>query len=124
MILSPHLRSASPWLDEFARIFDRAFQIQRSAPTKLRIVEGEDAWTLELDFPGRKRDAFELEVVDRKLRLTVREAEGEESDNRFQLPLGPTIDVAGITSSLEDGILRIRLPRRSKADESTRIEIS
>lgn len=122
MILSPHLRSASPWLDEFARIFDRAFQIQRSAPTNLRIVEDEGAWTLELDFPGRKREAFDLEVVDRKLKLTVRE--GDDSENRFQLPLGPTVDVGGITSSLEDGILRIRLPRRSKADESTRIEIA
>ncbi len=122
MILSPHLRSASPWLDDFARIFDRAFQIQRSAPSNLRIVDAEDAWTLELDFPGRKREAFDLEVVDRKLRLTVRE--GDDSENRFQLPLGPTVDVTGITSSLEDGILRIRLPRRSKADESTRIKIS
>ncbi|MEP4076480.1 Hsp20/alpha crystallin family protein [Haloferula sp.] len=122
MILPQHLRNSSPWLSDFGRLFDTAFQRVSQGPRGLRVHEHEDNWTLEADFPGKPKEALELEVRDGALHLGIK-SEGEVADS-YRLPLGKHIDPTGITASLELGVLTVALPKAKAANESHRIEIN
>ena len=122
MILAQHLRNSSPWLSDFGRLFDTAFQRASQGPRGLRVHEHEDSWTLEADFPGKTKEALELEVREGALHLGIKSE--DEVSNSYRLPLGKHIDPTGISASLERGVLTVTLPKAKVADDSHRIEIN
>jgi HSP20 family protein len=122
MILAQHLRNSGPWLSDFGRLFDNAFQRASQGPRGLRIHEHDENWTLEADFPGTTKEALDLEVRDGALHLGVK-SEGEIT-NSYRLPLGKQIDPSGISAQLELGVLTVILPKAKVADETHRIEIN
>ncbi|MEM9235462.1 MAG: Hsp20/alpha crystallin family protein [Verrucomicrobiota bacterium] len=121
MILANHLRNTGPWLSDFGRLFDSAFERFASSPRGLRVHDHDDRWTLEFDFPGTPKEALEIEVRDANLHLGVKS--GEEVTNSYRLPLGKHIDPSGIQARLELGVLTVTLPKASADNESQRIEI-
>jgi len=122
MILAQHLRNSSPWLSDFGRLFDTAFQRVSQGPRGLRVNEHADNWTLEADFPGTPKEALELEVREGALHLGIK-SEGEVT-NSYRLPLGKHIDPSGIHANLELGVLKVTLPKAKADSETHRIEIN
>lgn len=122
MILAQNLRNSTPWLSDFGRLFDTAFQRVSQGPRGLRIHEQDKQWTLEADFPGTAKEALELEVRDGALHLGIKSDDG--ASNAYRLPLGKHVDPSGISAQLELGVLTVTLPKAKADTETHRIEIN
>ena len=122
MILAQHLRNSSPWLSDFGRLFDAAFQRASQGPIDLRVNEHDTCWTLEADFPGQSRETLQLDVHDGALRLQIKP--NSEVTNTYRLPLGKHIESTAISANLDLGVLTVTLPKATEANETQRIEIN
>lgn len=122
MILANHLRNTSPWLSDFGRLFDSAFERFSTAPRAPRVHNHESHWTLEFDFPGTPKEALEVEVREGALYLGVKS--DDENTSSYRLPLGKQIDPTGIQAKLDLGVLTVTLPKAAAEKESHRIEIN
>lgn len=90
--------------------------------------------TMWLDVPGVTRDKLEIEVHDNNLRiqgdatvptpekLELRYAEIRESRFVRNFTLGSDLDTANIEANLQDGVLKLTIPRREEA-RPRRIEV-
>lgn len=95
----------------------------------------EDAYGLEVFVPGVARDAVEIETDQGTLVITARRRwkapegwtevfrETPEADYRLNLDLNEVVDVDKITAVLEDGVLRVTLPK-AEALKPRKIAIS
>lgn len=92
---------------------------------QLDVTEEEDRFILEMDLPGVRREDVHLEVRGHTLfisgsRKIVRRIVGARYTHservsgtfRRSVPLPKQIDEAGITASMEEGILRVELPKK------------
>jgi HSP20 family protein len=90
------------------------------------IEETEDSWILEAELPGAKSDDIDIEAHDNEIQITGEIVEKERAgivrrrtrrvgrfEYRVTLP-GP-IDPDGINASLDDGILRVTVPKPEQA---------
>jgi len=115
------------WASEFDRLFDRgrlapAFQ-QASRET---LHESDNAWILRLDLPGYTKENVKLSVTDRTLQLVAETPADQPFGGKFerQWRLGNDLDAAGITASLENGVLELTIPKRPKEEpKQVNIEI-
>ena len=88
------------------------------------VYEDEGAYTLALDLPGIRREALDVSLDEG--RLTIRgeraQAEGvgvrrsERPQGRFVRTFGlpDAVDRQGITADYKDGVLLLRLPKRTE----------
>lgn len=92
---------------------------------QLDVTEEDDRIILEVDLPGVRREDIKIEVSGHNLIITgsrkiVRRTVGQRFSHcervsgsfRRVIPLPRRIDEAGIGASLEEGILRVELPKR------------
>jgi HSP20 family protein len=97
------------------------------------IEETEDAWILEAEVPGVKRDDINVEVRDSEVLVTgeIKEKERTGLLRRRTRPVGRfeyRVELPGdvkpdeIDASLDDGVLTLRIPKAEKA-RPRRIEI-
>lgn len=130
--------------DEVNRLFTTAFPAGdgREDMTggawypKVDIFENGDNLVLEVELPGMKRDDFELSFENNVLSLKGERKfeKKDEGDNyhrveraygsftrSFTLP--PTVTADGAKADFENGVLRIRLPRREET-KARKIEIT
>lgn len=97
------------------------------------IEETEDSWILEAELPGAKSDDIDIEAHDNEIQITGEIVEKERAgilrrrtrrvgrfEYRVTLP-GP-IDPDSINASLDDGILRVTVPKPEQA-RPRRVEI-
>jgi HSP20 family protein len=90
------------------------------------IEETEDSWILEAELPGIKSDGIDIEAHDNEIQITGEIVEKERAgilrrrtrrvgrfEYRVTLP-GP-IDPDSIDASLDDGILRVNVPKPEQA---------
>ncbi len=90
------------------------------------IEETEDSWILEAELPGAKSDDIDIDAHDNEIQITGEIAEKERAgilrrrtrrvgrfEYRVTLP-GP-IDPDSIDASLDDGILRVTVPKPEQA---------
>ncbi len=121
------------WMD---RIFDSFFQTPRStepdAPDfwmpRADVLEEKDAYRIEMDLPGVKKDDIRITVQENSLEIKGernlsrdQEAEGRRRSERFYgafervfyLPKGT--DASKIESAYENGVLAIRVPKAEEA---------
>ena len=105
---------------------------------KVNISETPENYTLVAEMPGVKEKDIELEVKEGTLTLKAHQKNGEEasdatyrvrefSERHFErsFKVGRTVDQNNITAKLQDGLLRVTLPKREEAKAKTvKIEIT
>ena len=87
------------------------------------IYETESGYTIAMDLPGIDRNALELDVDDSRLIVKGTRAIAESKQHRSERPRGKflrtfsvpgSVDQAKIGAEYKDGVLHIRLPKRSE----------
>ena len=105
---------------------------------KVNISETPENYTLVAEMPGVKEKDIELEVKEGTLTLKAHQKNEEESNDatyrvrefserHFErsFKVGRTVDQDNITAKLQDGLLRVTLPKREEAKAKTvKIEIT
>jgi len=99
------------------------------------VFETADAVSIMLDVPGIRRDQLEVNIVEDRLiisgeRTAPEKTEGQRRGERrygrfarsFQLPT--EIDREQIAADYKDGVLALRLPKRTTAQLAQRIEVN
>jgi HSP20 family protein len=97
------------------------------------IEEQDDAYVLEAELPGVKRDDVNIEVVGNELAITgeIKERERKGPMRRrtrrsgrfeYRVRLPEQVDAAKIDASLEKGVLTLRVPKSERAQRQ-KIEI-
>jgi len=126
--------------DDFNRLFEQ-FGKSLSWPDQGRfapamdIHETEDAYVVEADVPGLKKDDIHLEVADNVLTIKgERKEQKEEKEKNYHrversfgsfarsvaLPNG--IDGTKVSAKFEDGVLKVTLPKH-EASKPRRVEV-
>src|ERR1043165_6595381 len=95
------------------------------------IYETESGYVVALELPGIDRQALEIDVDDNRLIVRGTRAIGESKQHRSEKPRGKvlrtfsvpgSVDQAKIAAECKDGVLQIRLPKRSE-QKSKKIDI-
>jgi HSP20 family protein len=98
------------------------------------IEEQDDAWVLELEVPGVKREDVNIEMVGNELTVTgeIKETERKGIVRRktrrvgrfeYRVVLPDGVDSENIEANLENGVLRVRVPKAQRA-QRRRIEVT
>jgi HSP20 family protein len=99
----------------------------------VNIEEQDDAYVVEAELPGVKREDVNIEVVGNELSITGEIKEQERKGilrketrrvGRFEyrVTLPEQVDPDGIDAKLKDGVLGVRIPK-SQAAQRRRIEV-
>jgi HSP20 family protein len=86
------------------------------------IFENKDGYVLEAEMPGVNKDGLEITVENNELIITGHRSdapmkaeavyrESRELDYRRVFDLDPAIDTAKITAKVDNGVLRLTLPK-------------
>jgi HSP20 family protein len=97
------------------------------------VEETEDAYLVELELPGVKREDINIEVAGNRLLVTGERKERERvgivrrrtrTVGRFQFEVVLPIEVSGdaVEATLEHGVLTVRVPKTGR-EEPHRVEI-
>ncbi|GAA4764881.1 Hsp20/alpha crystallin family protein [Streptomyces sanyensis] len=134
------LERAFPWREPMAAEFDELFErmgrfLEAAAPSwtgttawspLAELRETDDAYTVECELPGMKREDIDVEVGGRELTITgelgERESEGTlrrttRRTGRFEYRalLPAEVDAEQVTASLADGMLTVTVPKSQPA---------
>ena len=102
---------------------------------KVDIQESESAYTIEAEMPGINRGEIKLSLDDDRLTVSVQRNEEVKNDRdnyihreRRYSSMQRSIflngaDYEGIDAKLENGILSVTVPKKTKPDGSKQIEI-
>lgn len=97
------------------------------------IEETDDAWVVEAELPGVRKDDIDVEVRDNELEITgeIKERERKGILRRrtrrvgrfeFRVTLPGVIDAEKMDARLDDGVLTVRVPKPEQA-RARRIEV-
>ncbi|MHB1314070.1 MAG: Hsp20/alpha crystallin family protein [Christensenellales bacterium] len=134
--------SLSTGFDDFYNMLDDFFAdnwpFRRSLTAdtfKVDVQENENEYIVEAELPGVKKEEVSVAMEDGKLRILVsREEKSEEKgknylhkERRFSSMARHIYLVdansAGIKGKLEEGVLRIAVPKTEKQDRSVKVDI-
>ena len=98
------------------------------------IEESDDAYTVELELPGVKKDDISVEVSGRRLVVSGERKERQRagilrrrtrSVGRFhyEVSLPSALDEEGVDASLSDGVLSLRVPKAA-SERPRRIKVN
>jgi HSP20 family protein len=90
------------------------------------IEETDDAYVLEMDLPGVKKDDIDIEINGRELTVSGEIKEKERAgilrrrtrkvgEFHYSVTLPMEIDAESVGADLDDGVLSIRIPKSQKA---------
>jgi HSP20 family protein len=97
------------------------------------IEETDDAYVVELELPGVKKEDVEIAVAGRRLTISGERKEKERvgvlrrrtrSVGRFhfEVTLPEDVDASGVSAAIDHGVLTVRVPKAA-ADRPRRIEV-
>ena len=95
------------------------------------IYETESGYTIALDLPGIKREALEIDIDDNRLMVKGTRVIDASAARRSERPRGKflrsftipgSIDQGNIGAEYKDGVLKIRLPKRTE-QKAQKIEV-
>jgi HSP20 family protein len=122
--------------NEFDRItqqLSELFQEQWAVPSALRpdgftpmadVEETGDGYLLEIELPGIKKKDIDIEIDGRRLVISGERPERQRTGwlrrqtrswgrFRYEVVLGTDVDEDGVEATLQDGVLRVRVPKTS-----------
>jgi HSP20 family protein len=124
--------------DDISRLFDGwgelpALQDEAFIPLA-DVEETDDAYVVELELPGVKKRDIDISLAGRRLTVTGERKEKERSgilrrrtrsvgQFRFEVLLPGAVDEDGVTASLDEGVLTVRVPKAT-SERPRRIEVS
>jgi HSP20 family protein len=131
--------------NEFDRItqqLSELFQEQWAVPSVLRpdgftpmadVEETDDAYLLEIELPGIKKKDITIEIDGRQLVISGERPEHRRTGwlrrqtrswgrFRYEVVLGADVDEDGVEATLQEGVLRVRVPK-SSAGHRRHIEV-
>lgn len=128
--------------DDFQNMIDDFFSdtwpMRRSlvADTfKIDVQDSEQSYLVEAEIPGVQKEEISLSLDDGKLNISVNKEENKEETNKNYIHRERRIssmsrniflkdaDAEGIKAKLEDGVLKIEVPKRTKPETSKMIMI-
>jgi HSP20 family protein len=95
------------------------------------IYETESGYLIAIDLPGIKRDALEIDIDDNRLIVKGTRPVNDEKARRSERPRGKflrsfslpvSVDQGKIGAEYKDGVLNIRLPKRTE-QKAQKIEV-
>lgn len=95
------------------------------------IYETDSGYLIALDLPGIKRDALEIDIDDNRLLIKGTRVVDESRSRRSERPRGKfvrsftvpvSVDQNKIDADYKDGVLQIRLPKRTE-QKAQKIEV-
>lgn len=105
----------------------------RYSNPRINIVEDDKVFTIEAEMPGVAKDGVTITVKERELTLSGTRANGHRGGYRLHerpnadfhraFTLGDTVDTAGISAVMRDGVLTMTL-RKTEASKSVSIQVS
>lgn len=98
------------------------------------VEETDDAYVVEIDLPGVKRDDIDIQLTDRQLTVSGEIKEKERTgilrrrtrrvgQFQYSVTLPADVDAEKVTAHLDDGVLTVRVPKPEQA-KPRRIQIS
>ena len=98
------------------------------------VEENDDAYVVEIELPGTKRDDISLEVAGRRLTVTGERKERERvgvlrrrtrtvGQFRYEVVLPGEVDEGGVQAALDEGVLTVTVPKAA-SEKSRRIQIT
>lgn len=122
-------------LDDF---FGDAWPARRSLQSdtfKVDVQEEDKEYIVQAELPGVKKEEVNLSLEDGRLRIAVQRDEEKEEKNKNYIHKErryssmerniflKEADSEGISAKLEDGVLKIQIPKSEHIDTSKKIEI-
>jgi len=112
-----------------ASVFGDAGTARWTPPVDVR--ETDDAWLVEVDVPGLKRDDITIEASGTELAISGEYQEKERTRSRtrrvgefeYRTSLPANIDTEKISADLNDGVLTVKIPK-SEVTKPRRIAIT
>lgn len=109
--------------DHFLNSFFSTFEVSQKYDSEYEIYENESSFDIHIELPGLKKEQLSVKVHENHLKVNTNETDIDgksENKNRrarkfsktFKLP--SIVDQTKISSSLEDGILTLNLPKFEK----------
>jgi HSP20 family protein len=100
------------------------------------VSESDDAYTVEVELPGVRKDQLNVELNDRELVINGEIPEPEEEDGgqrrrrsrrtgrfEFRTVLPGEVNPDGVSANLSDGVLSVKIPKAEEA-KPRRIEVT
>jgi HSP20 family protein len=85
------------------------------ASATVDVLEGADAFLVYAEVPGVKKEDVGIEFQQGELRFHAKRTIGEPSEYRRTFAVGQEVDVERISAHLENGVLRVELPKKAAA---------
>jgi HSP20 family protein len=74
-----------------------------------------DSFQINMELPGVKKEDLKMEVNGQRLTITAQRKGHRQGEIKKAFDLPVTVDQEGITASLQDGILSVKLAKVQKA---------
>jgi HSP20 family protein len=137
MAIAVHRHNAPPqqlrrW-NPFSELEELHERMEQLMEPFVDIEETDDAWILEVEIPGVKRDDVKVEMNDNELVISGEIKERERTgilrrrtrrrgSFEFRVMIPGDVDPDAIEANLGDGVLTVRIPKAEKA-HPRRIEV-
>ena len=114
----PQLFDLHPW-EHLHPVFGDSWEnIPRHHAPFMHFQEDNEEFTVELPLPGVKKKDVKIELKDRDLiicflRVEKRSHTEQSFKHRRSITLPPEVDTTNIKAKLEDGLLKITLPKKA-----------
>ncbi|MBM6993830.1 MAG: Hsp20/alpha crystallin family protein [Prevotella sp.] len=142
-MLFPVLRSANNWLDNsFNDFFNDGWMAKaRATAPSINVKENEHEYEVEVAAPGMTKEDFNLSISDEGNLVIKMEHKNEQKDENKEehylrrefsytsyqqaLALPSDVEAEKIEAKVEDGVLRVVLPRKAEEQKTQRrIEVA
>ncbi len=118
-------------LDDF-RVFDNSVFCNRVSDYK--VEEDDKNYIIEIDIPGVRKEDLEIGIKENILSIYAERKKEDKTENKESVVVSKyeqsfnisdrSVDVDNIQANLDNGVLKITLPKKEEAKYEKKIEIA
>lgn len=118
-------------LDDF-RVFDNSVFCNRVSDYKME--EDDKNYIIEIDIPGVRKEDLEIGIKENILSIYAERKKEDKTENKESVVVSKyeqsfnisdrSVDVDNIQANLDNGVLKITLPKKEEAKYEKKIEIA